>query len=196
MMPAQSSLFDEPAALPNGLVLVPDFLTPGEERALLAEIRALDLHEARYKAYTARRRVASFGASYDFDTNEVKPAPGLPSFLEPVRARVSAWLGIPAERFVQAMVSEYRPGTPLGWHRDVPQYEVIVGMSLAADARMGFRPYPPRPHDRLFALDLAPRSAYVLRGEVRWAWQHRIEATRALRYSITFRTPVEGARRP
>jgi len=195
MMPAQAPLFDEPAALPNGLVLVPDFLSAGEERALVDAIRALDLHEARYKAYTARRRVASFGASYDFDTNEVRPAPGLPPFLAPVRERVSAWLAIAPERFVQAMVSEYRPGTPLGWHRDVPQYEVIVGISLAADARMGLRPHPPRPHDRLFALDLAPRSAYVLQGEVRWRWQHRIEATRALRYSITFRTPADDARR-
>jgi alkylated DNA repair dioxygenase AlkB len=195
-MAAQSALFDAPAELPNGLVLVPDFLSVEEEHALLAEMRALDLEEARYKAYTARRRVASFGASYDFDANEVRPAPGLPPFLEPLRARVSAWLGIPAGRFVQAMVSEYRPGTPLGWHRDVPQYEVIVGISLGTEARMGFRPYPPRPHDRLYALELAPRSAYVLQGEVRWRWQHRIEATKALRYSITFRTAVEGARHP
>jgi len=193
-MASQSSLFDAPAELPNGLVLMPDFLSADEERALIGEIRALDLREARYKAYTARRRVASFGASYDFDANEVRPAPGLPPFLVPVRERVAAWLGIPGERFVQAMVSEYRPGTPLGWHRDVPQYEVIVGISLAADARMGLRPHPPRPHERLFALDLAPRSAYVLQGEVRWRWQHRIEATRALRYSITLRTPSDGAR--
>jgi alkylated DNA repair dioxygenase AlkB len=194
-MPAQSSLFDEPAALPNGLVLVPDFLSADEERGLLEAIRALDLHAARYKAYTARRRIASFGAEYDFDANVARPAPGIPPFLAPVRERVSSWLAIPAERFTQAMVSEYRPGTPLGWHRDVPEYEVIVGISLAADARMGFRPYPPRPHERLFALDLPPRSAYVLRDEVRWRWQHRIEATRGLRYSITFRTPVAEPRR-
>jgi alkylated DNA repair dioxygenase AlkB len=195
-MTTQSSLFDEPAALPNGLVLVPDFLSVDEERELLAEIRALDLQEARYKAYTARRRVASFGASYDFDANEVRPAPGLPPFLAPLRARVAKWLAIPEASFTQAMVSEYRPGTPLGWHRDVPQYEVIVGISLAADARMGFRPYPPRAHARLFALDLAPRCAYVLQSEVRWRWQHRIEATTALRYSITFRTPSDAARPP
>ena len=35
---------------------------------------------------------------------------------------------------------------------------------------------------------LAPRSAYVLAGAARYAWQHSIPPTKALRYSITFRT--------
>jgi len=33
-------------------------------------------------------------------------------------------------------------------------------------------------------------SACIPRGEVRWQWQHSVEATKDLRYSITFRTPV------
>jgi alkylated DNA repair dioxygenase AlkB len=53
---------------------------------------------------------------------------------------------------------------------------------------MRFRPFPPIKGDRILALDLAPRSAYVLRGDVRWKWQHAIAPTRELRYSITFRT--------
>lgn len=188
----QASLFEEPAALPNGLAFVPEFLSQGEERALLADIRALDLREAQYKQYTARRRIASFGAQYDFDANELRPAPGMPPFLQPLRERVAAWLGIPAESFGHALVSEYRPGTPLGWHRDVPEFEVIVGVSLAADARMRFRPWPPRKGEPIFALDLPPRSAYVLRDEVRWRWQHSVEPTKELRYSITFRTKAMG----
>jgi alkylated DNA repair protein (DNA oxidative demethylase) len=35
---------------------------------------------------------------------------------------------------------------------------------------------------------LEPRSAYVLAGAARFAWQHSIPPTKALRYSITFRT--------
>ena len=163
-----------------------------EERTLLEAIRGLELREAQYKQYTARRRIASFGAQYDFDANELMPAPGMPPFLEPLRAKVGEWLGIPATEFGHALVSEYRPGTPLGWHRDVPEFEVIVGISLAADARMRFRPWPPKKGDAVLALDLPPRSAYVLRGEVRWRWQHSVAATKALRYSITFRTPAKG----
>ena len=37
-------------------------------------------------------------------------------------------------------------------------------------------------------IELAPRSAYVLRAEARWGWQHSVAPTPALRYSITFRT--------
>ena len=41
------------------------------------------------------------------------------------------------------------------------------------------------------ALDLRePRSAYVLKDDVRWKWQHSIPPTPALRYSITFRSLV------
>ncbi|HSN19423.1 MAG TPA: alpha-ketoglutarate-dependent dioxygenase AlkB [Usitatibacter sp.] len=115
----------------------------------------------------------------------------VPEFIgrEEERALLEA---IPAVDFTHALVSEYRPGTQLGWHRDVPQFESIVGVSLAADARMRFRPWPPRKGDALFALDLPPRSAYLLRGEVRWGWQHSVAPTRALRYSITFRTSAKG----
>jgi alkylated DNA repair dioxygenase AlkB len=187
---AQPSLFEEPSALPNGLVFAPGFIGRDEERDLLAAIAGLELHEAQYKEYTAKRRIASYGAEYDFAANELKPAPGLPPFLAPLRAKVAAWVGIAPERFTHALVSEYRPGTPLGWHRDVPQFEVIVGVSLAADARMRFRPWPPRKGGAILALDLPPRSAYILRDEVRWRWQHSVEATKALRYSITFRTSV------
>jgi alkylated DNA repair dioxygenase AlkB len=187
---AQPSLFEEPSALPNGLVFAPGFIGRDEERDLLAAIAGLELHEAQYKEYTAKRRIASYGAEYDFAANELKPAPGLPPFLAPLRAKVAAWVGIAPERFTHALVSEYRPGTPLGWHRDVPQFEVIVGVSLAADARMRFRPWPPRKGGAILALDLPPRSAYILRDEVRWRWQHSVEATKALRYSITFRTSL------
>jgi alkylated DNA repair dioxygenase AlkB len=38
------------------------------------------------------------------------------------------------------------------------------------------------------AVELAPRSAYMLSGKARWSWQHSIPAGKALRYSVTFRT--------
>ena len=37
-------------------------------------------------------------------------------------------------------------------------------------------------------LELEPRSVYVMRGPIRWQWQHSMLPTRELRYSITFRT--------
>ena len=165
-----------------------EFITREEEASLVAGIATLDLREAKYKEYTAKRRVASFGAGYDFDANELTPAPVIAPFLLPLREKIGAWANLPAEDFGYALVSEYRPGTELGWHRDVPQFEVIAGVSLASGATMRLRPFPPRKGAKTFKLDLAPRSAYLLRGEARWGWQHGIAPTPALRYSITFRT--------
>ena len=148
----------------------------------------LPLVEARYKAFVAKRRIVSFGAGYDFDINALVRAPPLPPFLVAVRERVSAWTGIPAGELRQCTVAEYRPGTQLGWHRDVLRFGAVVGISLAAPCRMRLRPYPPPKHARSRVLVLEPRSAYALRDEARWRWQHAISPTKALRYSITFRT--------
>jgi len=40
----------------------------------------------------------------------------------------------------------------------------------------------------VFAIGLAPRSAYVMQGDIRWRWQQHIPPTKELRYSITLRT--------
>jgi alkylated DNA repair dioxygenase AlkB len=106
-----------------------------------------------------------------------------------LRDRVAAWRGLSGAEFVHALVTEYRPGTPIGWHSDAPHFELVVGISLAGAARMRFRPYAAKTEKRaIVELELAPRSAYVMQGEIRWNWQHQIPPTRQLRYSITFRT--------
>ena len=150
----------------------PGFLSGVEEEGLLRAIARLPLKAAPYKQYTARRRIVSF------DT--------VPEFLVPLATRVAAWSGI--EGFVRSLVTEYEPGTPLGWHRDSPEYEAVAGVSLNGTARMRFRRYPPQRGAPIFDLDLEARSAYTLRNEARWGWQHSIAPTPALRYSITFRT--------
>lgn len=184
--------------LPPGWDYRTEFIDAGEEAELLALIATLPLHEARYKGYTARRRVAHYGSAYDFDDNQLLPGPPLPAALEPLRAKAAAWVGEAAEALSSAVVAEYKPGVPLGWHRDVPDFETVIGISLAGNARMRFRRYPPVQPKKadVLSLELAPRSAYVLRAEARWGWQHSVVPTPALRYSITFRTrSALGARR-
>ena len=182
-------------ALPAGWCYREAFIDADEEARLVEIVAGLPLHEARYKGYTARRRVVHFGFAYDYDDNRPIPSPPLPASLEPLRTKVAAWSGEPAEAFVNALVAEYRPGVPLGWHRDVPDYETVVGVSLLGTARMRFRRYPPVAPKKtdVLSLELAPRSGYVLRGEARWGWQHSVAPTPALRYSITFRTARGGA---
>lgn len=187
---AEPELFPPTSAYPDGLVYARDFLAAEEEAELLATIATLPFSHAQYREYTAKRRTVSYGASYDFSTNRPLPAPPVPDWLLPLRARVATWTATPIDDFAFALVTEYPPGTQLGWHRDVPSFEFVVGVSLAGDARLRFRPWPAtaRPRRAAFHLDLPPRSAYVLRGEARWRWQHAISPTKAVRYSITFRT--------
>lgn len=187
----QAEIF--PPELPPGLTYREDFISLDEELQLLSEIQRLALKESQYRQYTARRRTVNYGFSYDFTHLQSKPAPPVPEFLTPLRTRAAQWVGVQPEDFVQALIAEYQPGTPLGWHRDVPDFEVIVGVSLAGTARLRFRPYPwsPEKKSQVFALELAPRSAYILRDQARWGWQHHVPPTRELRYSITFRTASE-----
>jgi alkylated DNA repair dioxygenase AlkB len=177
-----------PAYAARGLAYIPGFIDAVEERELLDGIAALALKEAPYKEYTSRRRIASFGSVYDFSASELKPGPPIPAFLVGLREKAAQLLEVGVDAIPHALVTEYRPGTPLGWHRDTPEFGVIAGISLLGAARMRFRPYPPRKGAKTLHLDLAPRSAYILRDEARWAWQHAIAPTDELRYSITFRT--------
>jgi len=175
--------------MPDGLLYREDFLSAEDEAGLLRELAALPFEEAKYKAYTARRRIVAYGSSYDFQTNELGPAPEIPPFLLPLRGRAARLIGVDEQSIRHALINEYRPGTELGWHRDVGEFGIVVGISLAGPCRMRFRRYPPEKGARVFNLELAPRSVYVLRDEIRWGWQHSVARTETLRYSITFRTP-------
>jgi alkylated DNA repair dioxygenase AlkB len=196
----QGELFTKVPQLPTGLRYEPQFLTVEEEAELLAAIEQLPLEHAQYKQFTANRRIVTYG-SYDFSAGELKPAGPVPPFLHPLRERIAEWAGIPARSYSFALIAEYSAGTQLGWHRDVPDFEAIAGVSLRGKCRMRLRPYPPQKgrRDLTLAMDLEPRSAYSIVGQARWGWQHAISPTKELRYSITFRTrrdPSRPARAP
>lgn len=196
-MASQSDLFGAPPpALPPGMRYEDDFLSPAEEAGLLERIGQLPLAPMKYQQYEALRRVVSYGGQYDFARQQLNEAEPLPAWLDPLREKAGAWAGIAPGHFTQALIAEYRPGTPLGWHRDVPDFEDVVGISLGNDTVMRFRPYPHESGSNVKSLKLvlAARSIYLLRGPVRWAWQHHVPPTKALRYSITLRTP--STRRP
>jgi alkylated DNA repair dioxygenase AlkB len=196
LFPAEA-ISAESASWPAGLKYQADFITIEEEQALLDIIGALPFRHSQYRQYTARRRTVNYGAGYDFQHHLRTPAPEIPAFLANLRLRAACWLGIGPEAFGQALISEYQPGTPLGWHRDVPDYETIVAVSLVSACRIRFRRYPWNPLERhdIFAIEPQPRSAYALSGDARWKWQHSVPAVKTLRYSITLRTLRHGHRR-
>jgi len=186
-MVASRSLFDRD--WPPGFNYRDDFIAEAEERDLLDAIAQVVFSDFEMRGVVARRRVAFFGQSYD------RAAAGpLPAFLFPLRAKIADWSGIDAGAFAMALINEYRPGTPIGWHRDAPQYDVVAGVSLVSACRMKFRPYrspsaPASPRrTATHEILLGPRSAYLLTGESRQAYEHHIPPVRDLRYSVTFRT--------
>ena len=190
----QTDLFG--TALPPDFRYQPDFLSRAEENALLAEIGALDFAAVEMRGVVAKRRTVHFGWTYGYYARRAEPGPPLPGFLLPYRDRMAAWAGVDPEAFVEALVTEYPPGAPIGWHRDAPQFgDVVAGLSLAGTARMKFRPYVspsalqpgarrPATHD----VELEPRSAYLIAGVARREFEHSIPPVAERRYSITFRT--------
>jgi alkylated DNA repair dioxygenase AlkB len=175
-----------PPELPEGFVYRPDFLTEPEENELLAQVRLLDFQPFDFHGYVAKRRIVEYGWDYDFGTRKKSVATSIPEFLWPVRERAAAFAGVPPGALVEAVITEYPAGAPIGWHRDVPQFETIVGISLASACRMRLKPY--KREGKLVSIVLEPRSAYVMSGPARWNFQHSIPAVEDLRYSITFRT--------
>jgi len=143
-----------------------------------------------FQEYVARRRIVSYGdGEYAHAASANQRRQAIPGFLMPLRHQVAQWLGMDEARFVNALITEYRTGTSQGWHSDAPHFETVVGISLVGYARMRFRPYAnPRDRSAVVAVNLEPRSAYVLQGDIRWHWQHHIPPTKELRYSVTFRT--------
>src|SRR5215203_1334497 len=191
MPPAAGSLFGP--NLPPGFQYRDDFVSTAEHAELVDDINRIEFATFEMRGVVAKRRVAFFGASYDRGD---QPSPPIPEFLSPLRIRLAELAGVEAGEFGMVLINEYRPGTPIGWHRDAPQYELIAGVSLLSSCRMRLRPYLPpseaaatrQRRTTTHELDLLPRSAYVMKGDARARFEHSIPAVTDLRYSITFRT--------
>jgi len=185
---AQLCLLDEPArSLPEGFEYRPALVTPEEEVELIERFQALDFKPFEFHGYFGNRRVVSFGWHYDFAASRVRRVADLPDFLMPLRARAAAFAGIDPAAFEHALVTEYSQGAGIGWHRDRPVFDDVVGISLGASCRFRLRRKQDAGWERA-AIELAPRSAYLLRGPVRREWEHSIAPLDRLRYSVTFRS--------
>ena len=85
------------------------------------------------------------------------------------------------------LVTEYGPGAGIGWHRDKAVFGEVVGSSLLSPCIFRLRRAVSKKKWERVNLVAEPRSAYLLSGAVRSAWEHSIPRMDALRYSITFR---------
>jgi alkylated DNA repair dioxygenase AlkB len=181
-------LFDAP--LVPGLVHREELIGRDEEAELIRAMEGVDLLPFQFQGWTGKRLTRTFGWRYDFDDRSFAPAEPLPEWLGSLRDKAAAFGGTDRAEFVHALVTRYDPGAGIGWHRDRPQFGRVVGITLAGAATLRFRQRAGSGFRRV-SLELAPRSAYLLSGEVREQWEHSIAAHDQLRYSITFRTLSE-----
>lgn len=179
------------AVPPEGFRYEAGLLLPAEEGALVEQIQALPLEEFEFHGYRGKRRVISYGWHYSYDSETLGPASEIPGFLLPVRERAAAFAEVSATDLAHALVTEYRPGTAIGWHRDKKVFGDVIGISLQSACVFRLRRRMESTWERHSQI-LEPRSAYLLRGPSRTEWQHSIPAVPDLRYSITFRSLREN----
>ena len=155
--------------------------------SLIAGINATTLEPFRFQGWLGKRLTSSFGWRYDFDDARFGPTDPMPDWLLPTRGRAAAFAGLEPASLAQALLIRYDPGAGIGWHRDRPVFDHVVGISLGVSAPLRFRRRKAGGFDRV-TVPLAPRSIYHLQGEARHQWEHSIAEMEETRWSITFRT--------
>lgn len=170
-----------------GLSYREDLISRDEELSLIAGINATALEPFRFQGWLGKRLTSSFGWRYDFDDARFGPTDPMPDWLLPVRGRAAAFAGLEPASLAQALLIRYDPGAGIGWHRDRPVFDHVVGISLGVSAPLRFRRRKAESFDRV-TVPLAPRSIYHLHGGARHQWEHSIAEMEETRWSITFRT--------
>lgn len=179
-------MFRQDRPVVPGLLQVYDAITPTDEAALTAHIDAAPLAPFQFGQWRGKRLTTHYGSGYDFSRHRLDPAPPMPDWLLALRDELAPLAGLDPAMLAAALLIRYDPGAGIGWHRDRPQYDDVIGLSLGAPAAMRLRRRTATGFERR-TLELPPRSLYRLSGEVRWDWEHSIVPQAEKRWSITFR---------
>ena len=166
------------------------------EQDLIFQISRLPFQEFDFHGFKGKRRVVSFGWRYDYDGSKLRQAAAIPDYLLELRESAASLAVMRPEDLQQVLVTEYGPGSGIGWHRDKAVFGQVVGVSLLSSCVLRFR----RKLNNNRLLDQGgskqwerinvfaePRSAYLLSGPARAEWEHSILRVDELRYAITFR---------
>jgi DNA oxidative demethylase len=172
---------------PQGFAYHPDVLDEAEERELASHLGTLDFAAVTMRGQVARRRAKHFGWVYGYESWRIAPGPPIPEFLAPIRRRIAEMAGVEPETLVEVLVNAYPSGAGIGWHRDAPQFGLVIAVSLLGECRLRFQRGRGSARQTR-AVMIAPRSVYVLDGAARNEWQHSVPPMKTLRYSVTFRT--------
>jgi alkylated DNA repair dioxygenase AlkB len=185
-----NSLFPLEQSFPAGFNYYPEFLSVTEETKLYNEINKIELHNMDYHGYKANRKTASFGYDYNFGNNILSKGKAIPAAFDWIIEKTASYIGVESKRFAEMLLTEYPPNAVINWHRDVPQFGLIAGISLLTDCTFKLRPYDKLKQTRSSVISFVVQrhSLYTMQDEARWNWQHSIARVKQTRYSITLRT--------
>ena len=189
----QSGQSARAAALPPGLTLACDVVTPAEEAALISAIEASGIAAVDYDPGNMRYE-RTYGWFYhyaaDYADHAVSPCDPMPAIFEGLRKRAAELAGVAPEELIQCLLLRYDPGSCIQPHCDMAAWGTVIGLSLGASVRMEFVNGAD-----ILPVDLPPRSAYVQTGDARHLWQHSIPQVDETRWGIPFRDFSDAGRR-
>jgi hypothetical protein len=111
------------ADLPNGFQYRNDFITSDDEALLAHEIARLE-----FSTFEMRCRRSSAGDVFRKLLRRRWHGHVTAAALSFAAARPGRGVVEPAcSAFAMALINEYPPGAPIGWHRDPPQYDIVGG---------------------------------------------------------------------
>jgi alkylated DNA repair dioxygenase AlkB len=179
-----------PENLPEGFEYYPDFLSIGEENDLLMKISGFELETFIFQGFPAKRKVASFGFNYSFDSRNLSEGKPVPEEFRPLILKAATIANVLPDDFEELLMTEYPEGSVINWHRDAPPFGIIAGISLLSDCRFRLRPQAKELQNKnaVISLNVKRRSLYIMKGKVRSEWQHSIAPVVERRFSITLRT--------
>ena len=170
--------------LPDGLVLLPEWISIEEEKDLIQEAKSGNWLSS------LKRRVQHYGYLYNYKATTLdNPIDPIPTWADLIQNRLIE-TKIITKPFEQLIINEYLPGQGIGKHSDSPAFgNTIISLSLGSPCTMVFRSKVRT--GEIIKLTLQPRTLLVMRGPVRYQWTHQIPATKhdrnGTRISLTFR---------
>lgn len=172
---------------PQGFHYRSNFITQQQEYHLWQFVRTLEFQEVWRSGRSPQRVTRQFGEVIDPEA-EVVTSRAIPKELKGLKTKAAKFAGLAERDLSQVLITKYPPGSGVGWHLELPHYDqVMVSVLLGFSCLLQLRHRVGRQIQQYERI-LAARSAYALRGEARYNWQHRIAASDFERYSITFET--------